>query len=842
MSPSAWERLQDLFHRASALAPAERAAFLDQECGEDTALRTEVERLLAAPDTGAPSMSGVVARAARQIVGDVDLESAGDEIGPYRIVRHLASGGMGEVYLAQQEHPVRRRVALKTIKRGMDTTEILRRFEAERHALARMNHPNIARVLDAGRTADGRPYFVMGHVDGPAITEYCDRHRRTTDERLRLLLEVCVGLQHAHQQGILHRDIKPSNVLVEEIDGRAVPKIIDFGIAKALGDSGARATRLTELGRVIGTPAYMSPEQAGQTEDAVDTRSDVYSLGALAYEVLVGAPPLEIPSGEGGSDLTLRRIREEEPPRPSTRVMAMPERGRTVADARRTTTATLSRTLQGDLDWIVLKALEKEPGRRYQTPADFAADVNRYFAHEPVVAGPPSRLYRMRKFARRHRAAVVGATLVTIALVAGVIGTSIGLVQAQRAEARARSEAAASNTVASFMQNLLLDLDPSRSGGHPPDVKEILSRGARRIRSELADQPAVRARLLGAIGDVYRGIGVYDSARALSVEEMAVVHSLGDTAELSMAEALERRGCLLREVGAPDSARADFRREIAIREAQRVPDKYKIANALRSLAAVEIMQQRFTDAQPLLERELALREQVVPRNEELVVQTAANLGITYIQSGDFVRARGPLERAYAYYLAQPGPPSMNLGISANLLGSMFEEQGIPDSAEIMFRQSLAVMEPMLGPDHMNIAHTCMSIASALLEQDDAAGAEPLALRARGIFAKSQASAAGGVAVADGLLGEIYRRQGRLREAQRTLAQSVAGQEQAFGPTDARLGGTLVSYAACLRDLGQRDEGRRVARRAVEILATALPEGHPQRKHAQQMLDSLEAKL
>ncbi len=839
-SPS-WERLQELFHRASELPPAERPAFLDRECGEDAGLRAAVEKLLAADAPGTPSFGGVVADAAREFVDTATVETPGAEIGPFRVLRHLASGGMGEVYLAEQEVPVRRRVALKTIKRGMDTTEILRRFESERHALARMNHPNIARVIDAGRTSDGRPYFAMDYVDGPSITEYCDRKRLTTDERLRLILQVCAGIQHAHQQGLLHRDIKPSNVLVEEVDGRAVPKLIDFGIAKALGDDADHATMLTEVGHVIGTPAYMSPEQAGLGVSDVDTRTDVYSLGALLYEVLVGAPPLEAGArGLAAEELLRRRIREEEPPRPSARVTMSSDRSRTIADARRTTSATLSRTLRGDLDWIVLKALEKEPDRRYRTPADLAADVGRYFANEPVVAGPPSRLYRIRKFARRHRAAVVSASLVTLALVAGIIGTSRGLVEARRSEERASQEAAAANAVASFMKNLFLDLDPSRSNGRTPDVKEILSRGARRIRTELSAQPQVRARLLGSIGDVYRGIGVYDSARGLSVEEREILQGLGDTLGLEWADALQRQGSVHLQVGSADSARAAFRRELEIREAQKQPDDYKIANTLRQLAGIELREHHFREAQPLYERELALREKAVPRNDELVIQTAANLGISFIQQGDFARARPPLERAYAYYVALPGPPSMNIGIASGLLGSLFMAQGVQDSAEVMFRKSYDVLAPMLGPDHMDIAHTCIDIASAMVEQGKADSAEVWCLKARSTFARSMSDDAGGVGLADGLLGEIYRRQGKLKLARETLERSLVAEEKAWGLKDERLANTLVTYAACLKDLGAKAEALRASQRALDVFVELLPEGHTMRTRAQTLVDELGA--
>jgi len=838
VEPTRWQRLEELFHRALALDAGQRDAFLAAECGGDEELRREVERLLAMPDSGGESLGGAVAEAAREVLAGGDLAEAGSEIGPYRILRHLASGGMGEVYLAEQEQPVQRRVALKTIKRGMDTSEILRRFESERHALSRMHHPNVARVLDAGRTPDGRPYFAMDYVAGPSITDYCDRARLPLDDRLRLMLDVCAGVQHAHQQGILHRDLKPSNVLVEEVDGHPVPRIIDFGIAKAIGESEAPATQVTERGRVLGTPVYMSPEQAGLGDGGGDTRSDVYSLGVLLYELLVGTPPLDVHASGADSGETLRRIREEEPRKPSARLRADTESSGAIAEARRSTATALERRLRGELDWIVLKALEKEPNRRYRTPAELASDLARYFTNDPIEARPPSRSYRARKFVRRHRAAVVAASLVTVALVAGIVGTSIALLRARRAEAHAHAEALASDAVASFMRNTLLEMDPSRSRGQPPQVRDILSRATARMRSELRDQPRMRARVLGAAGDVYRGLGVYDSARTLLVEEMALVEQLGAGDGLEMAAALERLGSLQRDTGSFDSARTALRRELEIREAQPEPDRYQVANTLRSISTVEIMAGRFADAQPLIERELSLREHLEPRDEALILSTLGNLSLTYLQQGDYVRARGPMQALLTSFESQPGPPSGDLGRAYVNFGSLLLGSDVADTAATMFEKALAIFEPLVGPHHFATAHTYLSLAQAKLAMHDALAAEKWGLRARESFAAISSPGAGEVAVVDGVLGEAYGQQGRFPEAIATFERGVRGLERAYGPSDARLGNTLVAYATCLADMGDRGAGARTARRAADILASSLPADHPDLLKAQSLAREL----
>src|SRR5215470_5933294 len=328
-------------------------------------------------------------------------------IGPYLLIDLLGEGGMGEVWLAEQLEPVRRRVALKIIKAGMDTKEVVARFESERQALALMDHPTIAKVFDGGSTPEGRPYFVMEFVEGVPITEHCDDHQLSTPERLELLAQVCEGVQHAHQKAIIHRDLKPSNILVSVVDGKALPKIIDFGIAKATGRRLTDKTFFTELGAVIGTPEYMSPEQADLSGQDVDTRTDVYSLGVLLYQLLTG----ELPFGSkelralSYEDL-MRTLREVEPPSPSSRLATLGDRAADVARSRNTEPGVLRRELEGDLDAITLKALEKERNRRYGSASDLAADLARYLAHEPVRATPPSRRYRLRKYVRRHRVGV----------------------------------------------------------------------------------------------------------------------------------------------------------------------------------------------------------------------------------------------------------------------------------------------------------------------------------------------------------------------------------------------------------------------------------------------------
>jgi serine/threonine protein kinase len=390
--------------------------FLDQACGSDVALRTRVEELLRAHRDAGAFLGGAETP---EVTHDEPIaERPGTVIGPYKLLEQIEEGGFGVVFMAEQQEPIRRKVALKVLKPGMDTKQVIARFEAERQALALMDHPNIAKVLDAGQTGSGRPYFVMDLVKGLPITEFCDQDLLTPKERLELFVSVCQAVQHAHQKGIIHRDLKPSNVLVTLQDGTPVVKVIDFGIAKALGQQLTDKSLFTSFAQMMGTPLYMSPEQVALSNVDVDTRSDVYSLGVLLYELLTGTTPFDRERlKEAGYDDMRRIIREEEPPKPSTRISTLGQAATTVSTQRKSDPKRLSQLFRGELDWIVMKALEKDRNRRYESASAFAADVERYLRDEPVAACPPSAWYRFRKFARRHRWGVAMTVMATAALV-----------------------------------------------------------------------------------------------------------------------------------------------------------------------------------------------------------------------------------------------------------------------------------------------------------------------------------------------------------------------------------------------------------------------------------------
>ncbi len=498
---------QDIFIAALQQEPAQRAAYLDRTCGDDAALRQRVDVLLEAHERAGSFMQQPAAGEQTAAHGSIS-EGPGTVIGPYKLLQQIGEGGFGVVYMAEQQEPVRRKVALKIIKPGMDTKEVIARFESERQALALMDHPNVARVLDAGmvgpvcRTGPSsgpvrqtgptcRPYFVMELVKGVPITEFCDKNHLPTAGRLELFRAVCLAVQHAHQKGIIHRDLKPSNILVTLHDGQPVPKVIDFGVAKATSQQLTQRTLFTAYGQMVGTPAYMSPEQAEMSGLDIDTRSDIYSLGVLLYELLTGTTPLESKRlRQAGYAEMQRLIREEEPPRPSTRLSSLGGEATVLAGNRGTDVKRLAQLLRGDLDWIVMKALEKDRNRRYETPSAFAADVERFLHNEAILARPPSALYKLRKFVRRNRAPVLTSAAVLLLLVVGITGTTLGLVWAMQAEDDARRDADRARDAEQVAEERLVDVKKERDAAD--NARRDAVTAAKRLAGALAQVDSLR--------------------------------------------------------------------------------------------------------------------------------------------------------------------------------------------------------------------------------------------------------------------------------------------------------------------------------------------------------------
>lgn len=709
-------------------------------------------------------------------------------LGQYRLLQRLGEGGMGEVWLAEQSQPVRRQVAIKVIRAGMDSERIVDQFEAERQVLAIMDHPAIATVFDGGTTPEGRPFFAMEYVRGEPITAYCDRHRLGTRERLRLFIRVCEGVQHAHQKGIIHRDLKPSNVLVTIQDDRPVPKIIDFGVAKATAQQLGQRKLFTEMGVLIGTPEYMSPEQAEMSGLDIDTRTDVYALGVLLYELLTGVLPF--PSEElrkAGYSEIQRIIREVEPRRPSTRISAPDAVSESAARNRQSEPRRLAGELRGDLDWITMRALEKDRTRRYQTANALAADVDRHLRDEPVTAGPPSGAYRAQKLFRRHRVAFVAGGVVVLTLVAGVFGTTWALLRARSAERRASAEAAEARRQAAIAEavndflnvDLLAAVAPSARPGQGKDVtmREVLAVAADRIDRDskeggrFATEPLVEASVRDALGKTYYELGDYPAAephlrRSLELRHGAVgdrhlqtlraMHRLGTLYvamdRLKEAEPLVRTGyetgrqhlgpenpdvldwemhlaMLLRRQGNYQGAEPLYRHNLEVQRRLHGDESLEAMTTMDHLANLFQETGRYDQAEPLHRKVWEATRRLRGEKDLRTIGTLNNLANDLALLGRYEDAEPLMRQVLDTKVEIFGPDHPTTLNSVNNLGQLYDQLGRYAAAESLHRQAFTTRTRVLGPGHYRTLQSRNLLAINLVSQERFAEAERVATAA-----------------------------------------------------------------------------------------------------------------
>ena len=735
MAEDRQQRVRKLFEQALEIPAAARAAFLDESCGDDAELRGEIEALLAA-DANSRS-DDLRPTSIEPTRPDPSTPfSVPERIGPYRLIRKIGEGGMGVVWEAEQEHPIRRKVAIKLVKHGLSSGAVLSRFETERQALALMDHPNIARVLDAGSDELGRPYFVMDFIKGIPISDYCDRRDLSTADRLSLLIQVCDGVQHAHQKGVIHRDLKPANILVEEVDGKAVPRVIDFGVAKAVDRPLTERALFTEFGQMVGTPEYMSPEQAEMGNLDVDTRTDVYSLGVVLYELLVGALPFDPRElRASGYEAMRKRIMVQTPAKPSTRFGTLDgaESGK-IAKHRHSSPAGVVKAVLGDLDWITMKALEKDRNRRYGSASELAADLKHHLANEPVSAGPPSAGYRARKFVRRHKLAVVTASVILTSILVGLAGVTWGMVRAVRAEKIARFEAETWSQISQFMIGMFEINNPSEARGRSITAKEILDRASERIGNELADRPAQRARLLETMGKVYRSLGLYQDAQPL-VESAVVSQKVAygdDSAEL--AGPLATLGGLLVQRGRYDEAIPILERAIELGRTKLAPGDVERARALNNLGNAYRGLKSFDKALPFLEEALKVREQALGPDHIDVAKQLVNVGSVRHTLGDDAGARRDLERALSIYESKLGPNHPDVARPLDALATMARRAKDVDRAAELLRRVIRIKEANMGVDHPELVVSLVNLGVVEREREDLVTSEAVLRRAVAIAA------------------------------------------------------------------------------------------------------------
>lgn len=794
MTLERWQRIQDLFYAAEELSHEDRLRFLQRECQGDMGLVQEVERLLASVDHGGELLQDSVQAAAKDVLS-LNPGEPGFRIGPYEIVREIGAGGMGMVYLARRADQFQQRVAIKLMKFGWAQQEALLRFRAERQILANLNHPHIARLLDGGVADGGQPYLVMEYVEGVPIHDYCRQDGLPLRRRLELFRKVCDAVQCAHQNLVVHRDIKPANILVTK-DG--TPKLLDFGIAKLLAPVYVQQTiAITSFTERLMTPEYASPEQVrGQP---VTTATDVYSLGVLLFELLTDQRPFHFETGSASE--VERVICTEQPPRPSSLVRRQSGRA-----------SRLPRELQGDLDTIVLKAMHKEPERRYPTAAELSEDVRRYLQGFPIHARPDSFSYTTGKFLRRHRLGA-GAAVSFVLLILGFAWGMWTLARNTRVE-RDRAE-----EVSQFLVQLFEVADPSKARGETITAREVLDRGAAKLMAQQG-QPEMRAKLFATLGMVYENLGDYDRSRQLLQQSLDLTRRAYGPKSLEAAEELKRLAELKRRGHDYPAAEAMARESLEIRRNRFGPRDKLVAESLNTLALIQHEKGDLKTAESMFLEVLRMRDQLREK-EHLETAVLSNLGALYRDKGDYPQAERYLRECLEIRRATLPHTHPRLALAAAKLSNVLESEGKLDEAESLIKEALDIREKLYGSVHPDIAIALTNLAQIERLRGQYAAAEQNLQRASNVFAHTPSAPdkEARVLYQTGLLREAA---GRWNEAELDLRQAAAVQEKSFGPRHLMVGRTRLALGRVLLARGKRAEAADQIHEGVRILQAALP--------------------
>ena len=871
MSQEQWPRVKEIFHAALKHDPDARPLFLEQACAADAALRTEVESLLASDAEALPWLDRPVFEAAAGMLVSCPSEGPGRwRIGPYEMIRELGRGGMGTVYLAERaDHEFQQHVAVKLLKRGMDSEDILRRFRQERQILASLDHPYIARLLDGGMTPDGLPYFIMEYIEGQPIDAYCDRQNLSTSARLELFRSVCSAVRYAHRHLVVHCDLKPSNILVTS---SGVPKLLDFGVAKLLGSEHVpRLSAATMPGVHLMTPEYASPEQV--QGERITTASDVYSLGILLYRLLARQPPYRLESFVPRE--IERVICEDQPVPPSLAIdqqlrsdtdRRVSDRSEPLRAARAGRLRELRRRLGGDLDNIVLMAMRKDPGRRYRSVEQLSEDLRRHLEGLPVIACKDTWHYRARKFVRRNRVGVVAAGLVALSLTAGIVATVWQAREAGIQRQKAGVQQVAAEQVADFLERLFREADPFGTRGESVTVRELLDEGAKQIDQGLGDQPEVRARMLDTIGVAYLNLGLYGEAlplleaalenrrRVLGAEAPEVAESLHNLGWLryrkgdlraaepvirealalrrrvlgaeapEVAESLDVLGTLLRAKGDYAASEPLLREALALRRRAPSAETLEVAESLSRLALLRREMGEYREAEALYREALALHREQGGQHPKVAV-VLHNLGGLLRLKGEYDEAERYLRKALARYRELLGEDHPYVARGLNTLAVVLKNKGSHAAAERVYRQVLELQRRALGAEHPDVARTLNNLAAVLYARGDRAAAEKLSVEALQMYRRVLGDRHPELANPLHHLGVSRYAAGDADAAESYLKEALALRRELLGAEHPSVAISLLSLGQVLIRQGRPEQAEALLRESLAIRERKLAVDH-----------------